>query len=121
MSTTSLTSLINSTNNITILYVVILTLALVSLIFNSQGVTCQVNKVYVFFKDQNYTRDNRYKQILYYINITLCNNIRVILEYTRTLFNKKVFFIVLKKKYCDYNDNYTKYTHPFLDALVLLV
>ncbi len=121
MSTTSLISLINSTNNITILCIVILTPTLVSLIFNSQEVMCQVNKVRVFFKDQNYTRDNKYKQILYYINITLYNNIRVILKYTRILFNKKVFFIILKKKYYNYNNNYTKYTYSFLNILVLLV
>jgi len=40
MSTTSLISLINSTNNITILCIVILTPTLVSLIFNSQEVMC---------------------------------------------------------------------------------
>ena len=121
MSLTILTNLVNPTNNIIILYIVILTLTLVSLTFNNQRAIYQVNKVYIFFKDQNYIREDRYKQILYYVNITLYNNVKVILEYTRTLFNKEVFFIILKKKFCNYNNNYTKYTYSFLDILILLV
>ncbi len=121
MSSTILTDLVNPTNNITVLRVVILTLTSVSLTFDSQRAIRQVNEVYAFFKDQNYTREDRHKQILYYINITLYNDIRAILEYTRTLFNKEAFFIALKKKFRDYDDDYTKYTYPFLDALVLLV
>ncbi len=120
MSLTILTDLVNPTNNITVLRVVILTPTLVSLTFDSQRATRQVDKVYAFFKDQNYTREDRHKQILYYINITLCDNIKVILEYTRTLFDKEAFFIVLKKKFRNYDDDYTKYTRLFLDVLVLL-
>ncbi len=120
MSSTILTDLVNPTNNITILHIVILTLTSVGLIFDSQGATRQVNEVYAFFKDQNYTREDRHEQILYYVDITLRNNVRAILEYTRTLFNKEAFFIVLKKKFRDYDNDYTKYTHLFLDALVLL-
>ncbi len=121
MSLTTLIDLVNPTNNITVLRVVILTPALVSLTFDSQGAIHQVNEVYAFFKDQNCTREDRYKQILYYVNITLCDNVRAILEYTRTSFNEEAFFVVLKKKFRDYDNNYTKYTRPFLDALVLLV
>ncbi len=121
MSLTILTDLVNLTNNITVLRVVILTPTLVSLTFDSQGAIRQVNKVYAFFKDQNYTREDRHEQILYYVDITLCNDIRAILEYTRTLFDKEAFFVVLKKKFRDYDNNYTKYTCSFLDALVLLV
>ncbi len=120
MSSTILTDLVNPTNNITVLRIVILTLALVGLTFDSQGAMCQVNEVCAFFKDQNYTREDRHEQILYYVNITLCDNVRAILEYTRTLFDKEAFFTVLKKKFRDYDDDYTKYTRLFLDALVLL-
>ena len=44
----------------------------------------------------------------------------VIPEYTKVLFDEGAFFAILKKKYYDYNNDYTKYTRPFLDALVLL-
>ena len=121
MSSTILTDLVNPTNNITVLHVVIPTLALVGLTFDNQGATRQVNKVYAFFKDQNCTREDKHKQILYHVDITLCDNVRAILEYTRTLFDKEAFFIALKKKFRDYDNNYTKYTRLFLDALVLLV
>ncbi len=120
MSSTILTDLVNPTNNIIVLRVVILTPTLVGLTFDSQGATCQVNKVYAFFKDQNYTREDRYERILYHVNITLRDDVRAILEYTRTLFDKEAFFVALKKKFRDYDNNYTKYTHLFLDALVLL-
>ena len=43
------------------------------------------------------------------------------LEYSSILFNKDTFLTTLKRKYQDYNNNYTKYTRPFLDILVLLV
>ena len=120
MSSTILTDLVNPTNNITVLRVVIPTLALVGLTFDNQGATRQVNKVYAFFKDQNYTREDRHKRIFRYVNITLCDDVRAILEYTRTLFNKEAFFTTLRKKYRDYDDDYTKYTRLFLDVLVLL-
>ena len=42
------------------------------------------------------------------MNIIICNNIRAILEYTKVLFNKRAFFAILKKKYYNYNNNYTK-------------
>ena len=42
-------------------------------------------------------------------------------EYIIILFNKEAFFVVLKGKYYDYNNNYTKYTRPFLNALVLFI
>ena len=40
----------------------------------------------------------------------LLESIGAILEYTKVLFNKGVFFAILKKKYYNYNNNYTKYT-----------
>ena len=45
---------------------------------------------------------------------------KAILEYTQELFNEDIFFIALKRKYRDYNKDYTKYTYLFLDGLVLL-
>ncbi len=120
MSSTIPTNLVNPTNNITVLRVVIPTPTSVGLTFDSQGATRQVDEVCAFFKDQNYTREDRHEQILCHVDITLRDNIRAIPEYTRTPFNKEAFFTVLKKKYCDYNDDYTKHTRPFLDALVLL-
>ena len=54
------------------------------------------------------------------MNIIIHNNIKAIPEYTKVLFNKGAFFAILKKKYYNYNNNYTKYTWPFLNALVLL-
>ncbi len=119
MSLTILTNPVNPTNNITILRVVILTPTSVSLTFDNQGAMRQVDKVCAFFKDQNYTREDRHEQILYYVNITLRDDVRAIPEYTRTLFDEEAFFVTLKKKYRDYDNNYTKYTRPFLDALVL--
>ena len=49
----------------------------------------------------------------------LYNNVKVILEYTKVLFNKDTFFTTLKRKYQDYDNDYTKYTRPFLDMLIL--
>ena len=54
------------------------------------------------------------------MDIIIRDNIKAIPEYTKVLFNKGAFFAILKKKYYDYNNNYTKYTWPFLDTLVLL-
>ena len=54
------------------------------------------------------------------MDIVICNDIKAIPEYTKVLFDKGAFFAVLKKKYYDYDNNYTKYTWPFLNALVLL-
>ena len=44
------------------------------------------------------------------MDITIHNNIRAIPEYTKVLFNKGAFFAVLKKKYYNYDNDYTKYT-----------
>ncbi len=119
MSLTILTDLVNPTNNITVLCVVIPTPTSVGLTFNSRGATRQVNKVYAFFKDQNCTREDRHEQILYHVDITLRDDVRAIPEYTRTPFDEEAFFAALKKKYRDYDNDYTKYTRPFLDTLVL--
>ena len=54
------------------------------------------------------------------MNIAIHNNVKAILKYTKILLDKEAFFAILKKKYYNYNNNYTKYTWPFLDALVLL-
>ena len=91
--------LANPTSSINVLRAVILTPTSAGLIFNSRGVTRQVNKLLIFFKDQNYTRKDRYERILYYVNIILRDNIKVIPEYAKTLFNKDTFFTTLKKKY----------------------
>ena len=44
------------------------------------------------------------------MNIAICNDIKAIPEYTKISFNKRAFFAILKKKYYNYNNNYTKYT-----------
>ena len=44
------------------------------------------------------------------MNIIIRNNIKAIPEYTKVLFNKRAFFAILKKKYYDYNNDYTMYT-----------
>ena len=44
------------------------------------------------------------------MNIVIRNNIKALPEYTKVLFNEGAFFTILKKKYYDYNNNYTKYT-----------
>ena len=54
------------------------------------------------------------------MNIIIRNDIKAIPEYTKVLFNEGAFFAILKKKYQDYDNDYTKYTQPFLNALVLL-
>ena len=43
------------------------------------------------------------------------------LEYSSIPFNKDAFLTTLKRKYWDYNNDYTKHTHPFFNTLVLLV
>ena len=93
------TILANPISNINVLRVVILTPASAGLIFNSRGVTRQVNKILTFFKDQGYSGKDQYERILRHIDITLYNNVKVIPEYTNTLFNKDAFFTTLKRKY----------------------
>ena len=53
------------------------------------------------------------------MDIAIRDDIKAIPEYTKVLFNERAFFAALKKKYCDYDNDYTKHTRPFLDTLVL--
>ncbi len=119
MSSTIPTDPVNPTNNITVLRAVIPTPASVGLTFDGRGATRWVDEVCAFFKDWNCTGEDRHERILRHVDITLRDDVRAIPEYTRTPFDEEAFFAALKKKYRDYDDDYTKHTRPFLDALVL--
>ena len=113
------TVLTNSFGSINVLRAVIPTPASVGLIFDGQGATRWVDELLAFFKDWNCTGEDRHERILRHVDIALRDDVRAIPEYTSTPFNEEAFFAALKKKYRDYDDDYTKNTRPFLDALVL--
>jgi hypothetical protein len=111
--------LTNPTGNINVLRAVIPTPASAGLIFDGRGATRWVDEILAFFKDWGCSGKDRHERILRHIDITLRDDVKAIPEYTRTPFDEDGFFAALKKKYRDYDDDYTKHTRPFLDALIL--
>ena len=109
----------NRTEGITVLRAVIPTPASAGLVFDGRGATRWIDEVCAFFKDWNCTGSDRHERILRHMDIAIRDDVKAIPEYTKVPFDEGAFFAALKKKYRDYDDDYTKHTRPFLDALVL--
>ena len=107
-------------NNVTVLRTVVPTPSSTGLIFDGQGATRWVDELLDFFKDWNCTGKDRYERIIRHVHIALRDDVKAISEYTQEPFNEDAFFTALKRKYRDYNKDYTKHTRLFLDGLVLL-
>ena len=110
---------VSPATSVNVLRAVIPTPASAGLIFDGRGATRWVDEVLAFFKDWGCTGKDRYERILRHIDISLREDVKSIPEYTRTPFDEDAFFAALKRKYRDYDDDYTKNTRPFLDALIL--
>ena len=121
MGSTGAPDSVDPLGNVTVLRTVIPTPAAAGIIFDSRDATRWVEEVLAFFKDWNCIRKDRHERILRHIDITLREDVRAMPEYSSVPFDEDAFLAALKRKYRDYDDDYTKHTRPFLDALVLSV